>query len=104
MQNSKYLKLKIGFFNINGLVGETSFNPDFLEIIKKSIITLSETWHKNPDCINKIKGNFPKEYRFVDNARKNKHKKVREILGGSWYATKNVYTAALSYSTKNLKT
>ena len=83
MQNSKYLKLKIGFFNINGLVGETSFNPDFLEIIKKyDIITLSETWHKNPDCINKIKGNFPKEYRFVDNARKNKHKKSKRNSGG----------------------
>ena len=71
MENTNYSKLKIGFLNINGLVGETTFNTDFMEIIKKyDIIALTETWHKNNECIKKIKGNFPKNYKFIDNARK----------------------------------
>ena len=65
-------KIKIGFFNINGLIGETTFNPDFSDIIKKyEIIVLTETWHDKVECINKIKGNFPDDYKFIENARKN---------------------------------
>ena len=77
------LKLRIGFFNINGLVGETSFNPEFLELIKRyDILILTETWHQNAECLKKIKGNFPKGYTFIDNARKNKHKKSKRNSGG----------------------
>lgn len=76
-------KIKIGFFNINGLIGETTFNPDFHDIIQKyDMITLVETWHENSDCINKIKNNFPKNYKFIDNARKNKPKKSKRNSGG----------------------
>ena len=75
--------LKIGFFNINGLVGKTTYNTDFSEIIKTyDIIMLTETWHKSSECINKIKGNFPKDYKFIDNARKTKHKKSKRNSGG----------------------
>ena len=83
MDNLETQKLKIGFLNINGLVGETTFDPDFSEIIKKyDIITLTETWHQKTECINKIKGNFPKDYKFIDNARKNKNKKSKRNSGG----------------------
>ena len=83
MDNLKNLKLKIGFFNINGLVGETTFDTDFEETIKKfDIITLTETWHQSEDCISKIKGNFPTDYKFIDNARKKKHKKSKRNSGG----------------------
>ena len=75
--------LKLGFFNINGLVGETTYTNDFIEIITKyDIIVLTETWHKNDECIKKIKGNFPKDYMFIENARKNKHKKSKRNSGG----------------------
>ena len=76
-------KIKIGFFNINGLIGETTFNPDFSDIIKKyEIIVLTETWHDKVECINKIKGNFPDDYKFIENARKNKNKKSKRNSGG----------------------
>ena len=83
METSPHLQLKLGYFNINGLVGETTFNPDFLEIIKEyDIIILTETWHKDAECIKKIKGNFPKDYKFIENARKKKHKKSKRNSGG----------------------
>ena len=82
METSKTLKLKIGFFNINGLVGETSFHPEFKEKIGKyDIIILTETWHKNSECIDKIKSNFPKEYKFINNARKQTNKKSKRNSG-----------------------
>ena len=75
--------LKIGFFNINGLVGQTTYNTDLSEIINKyDIITLTETWHKSAECIKKIKGNFPKDYIFIDNARKIRNKKSKRNSGG----------------------
>ena len=77
MENTN-TKLKIGFFNINGLVGETTFNPDFCDRINKyDIITLTETWHQNSECINKIKENFPKDYNLIDNPRKNRNKQTK---------------------------
>ncbi len=83
MENTNYSKLKIGFFNINGLVGETTFNTDFIEIIKNyDVITLTETWHKSSECIRKIKGNFPKNFNFIDNARNKKHKNSKRNSGG----------------------
>ena len=83
-------KMKIGFFNINGLVGETSFNPDFSKTLAKyDIITLTETWHRNTDCIQKIKNNFPNDFSFIDNARKNKNKKIKRNSGGILVCYKN---------------
>ena len=83
MDNLETQKLKIGFLNINGLVGETTFDPKFSDIIKTyDIIALTETWHQNSECIKKIKGNFPKDYRFIDNARKKKNKKSKRNSGG----------------------
>ena len=82
MENTN-TKLKIGFFNINGLVEETTFNPDFCDRINKyDIITLTETWHQNSECINKIKENFPKDYNLIDNPRKNRNKKSKRNSGG----------------------
>ena len=78
-----YKYLKIGFFNINSLVGETTFDADFKILIEKyDIIALSETWHKNYDCIKKIKDNFPSNFRFIENARKNRNKKSKRNSGG----------------------
>ena len=95
--------LKIGFFNINGLVGQTTYNTDFSEIIKKyDIITLTETWHKSAECIKKIKGNFPKDYIFIDNVRK--IRKVKEILVDFLYVIKNVSTIILLSLIKHQKT
>ena len=78
-----YKYLRIGFFNINSLVGDTTFDPDFLTFIEKyDIISLSETWHQNLECIKKVKQNFPVDFRFIENARKKKHKNSKRNSGG----------------------
>ena len=98
-------KLKIGFFNINGLVGETSFNPDFSETLAKyDIITLTETWHRNTDCIQKIKNNFPNDFSFIDNAKKTKIRKARETRVAYLYVTKKDLKETLSPLINQLKT
>ena len=80
---TSYKYLKIGFFNINGQVGETTYAPDFSTLIEKyDIVTLTETWHKDAECIKKIKKNVPKNYRFFENARKKQHKKSKRNSGG----------------------
>ena len=80
---NKQNRLKIGFFNINGLVGQTSHNPKFSEILNKyDILCLCETWHTNENCIKKLKPNIPPEYQYFHNARKNKHKKSKRNSGG----------------------
>ena len=87
-----YKYLKIGFFNINSLIGETTSDPDFKSLIEKyDIISLSETWHQNSDCIKKIKENFPPNFRFIDNARKKKKKnKCKRNSGGILVCYKQV--------------
>ena len=71
-----YKYLRIGFFNINSLVGDTTFDPDFLTFIEKyDIISLNETWHQDLECIKKVKQNFPVDFRFIENARKKKTQK-----------------------------
>ena len=96
MEHQTYLK--VGFFNVNGLMGDTTFNVDFSKIITKyDIITLTETWHKDAECLKKIKGNFPKDYRFIENARKKKHKRSKRNSGGilvcyKKYLHKNIVT------------
>ena len=76
-------KLKIGFFNINGFIGETTYNPTFQEIVENfDILCLTETWHTNDECIKKLKPNIPTGYLHFHNARQNKHKKVSGTLVG----------------------
>ena len=83
MSVSYFDYMKIGFFNINGLVGETTFDPDFKNFMGKyDIAILTETWHNEAECINKIKNNFPKNFHFIENARKNRHKKSKRNSGG----------------------
>ena len=75
--------LSIGFFNINGLIGQKTIDPSFRDLIKKyDVLALTETWHKNETCIQNIKNNIPEEYFFFQNARKNKHKKGKRNSGG----------------------
>ena len=76
-------RLKIGFFNINGFVGHTTYNPKFSEILQKfDILCLSETWLSDNNCIEKLKPNIPPEYLHFHNARKKKHKKSKRNSGG----------------------
>ena len=76
-------RLKIGFFNINGLIGNKTFDPAFVKITENyDIIGITETWHTNDECIQKIKKNIPPKYRYFENARKNKHKKSKRNSGG----------------------
>ena len=76
-------KLKIGFFNINGLIGDKTFDPTFKNIIEKfDIIGISESWHTNNECLTKIKQNFPNNYLYFENARKDRHKKSKRNSGG----------------------
>ena len=75
--------LRIGFFNINGLIGNKTFDPTFSKIIQNyDIVGLTETWHTNNECLEKIKHNFPKKYCYLENARKNMHKKSKRNSGG----------------------
>ena len=47
--------LNIGFFNINGILGQKRFDPSFTELIKKyDIIALTETWHTNDTCMQNL--------------------------------------------------
>ena len=100
-----YKYLRIGFFNINSLVGDTTSDPDFKSFIDKyDIISLSETWHQNEECINKIKQNFPTHFRFIKNARKKKHKKSKRNSGGILLCYKKYLHKHLTVVDKNLKT
>ena len=75
--------LNIGFFNINGIIGQKTFDPSFENLIKKyDIIALTETWHTNDTCIQNLKENIPENYLYFQNARKNKHKKSKRNSGG----------------------
>lgn len=67
--------LNIGFFNINGIIGQKTNDPYFEDLINKyDIIALTETWHENETCIQNIKMNIPKGYLFTQNARKKAQK------------------------------
>ena len=47
--------LKIGFLNVNGFVGQKTYDPEFNEILEKfDILCLTETWHSNEECIKKV--------------------------------------------------
>ena len=75
--------LNIGFFNINGIIGQKTFDPSFTELIKKyDIIALTETWHTNDACIQNLKENIPDNFLYFQNARKNKYKKSKRNSGG----------------------
>ena len=75
--------LSIGFYNINGLIGQKTIDPSFRDLIKKyDVLALKEAWQKNETCIQNIKNNIPEEYFFFQNARKNKHKKGKRNSGG----------------------
>ena len=79
------------FFNINGIIGQKTFDPSFTELIKKyDIIALTETWHTNDACIQNLKENIPDNFLYFQNARKNKHKKVREIQVVLLFYTKTI--------------
>ena len=76
-------RLKLGFFNINGFIGQTTYNPTFQEILEKfDILCLTETWHLDDECIKKLKPNIPPGYLYFHNARKNKHKRSKRNSGG----------------------
>ena len=75
--------MNIGFFNINGIIGQKTFDPSFTELIKKyDIIALTETWHTNDACIQILKENILDNFLYFQNARKNKHKKSKRNSGG----------------------
>ena len=85
--------LTIGFFNINGLVGPTASEPDFLELVKSyDILCLTETWHESKDdLINKTKLRCPPGYEFLENARKKRNKRAKRSSGGIVIIYKNIY-------------
>ena len=77
------MKIEIGFWNINGLSGDKSREPDFINAIYKyNIICITETWEeeKNKPKLDTIK--IPKGYTSPRQMRKNKHKKARRNSGG----------------------
>ena len=106
MSVSYFDYMKIGFFNINGLVGETTFDPDFKNFMGKyDIAILTETWHNEAECINKIKNNFPKNFHFIENARKNRHKKSKRNSGGILICYKKFlhnYVTVVDKSSENM--
>ena len=75
--------IKVGFFNINGFVGQKTHNPDFSALLEKfDILALTETWHSDGNCIKKVKNNIPPDYLYFHNARKNKDRKSKRNSGG----------------------
>ena len=81
--NSNLAQLRICFLNINGFVGQKTYNPEFSKLFQASdILCLTETWHTNKECIKKVKKNIPPNYLYVENARKNKDKKSKRNSGG----------------------
>ena len=75
--------LKTGFLNVNGFVGQKTYDPEFNEILEKfDILCLTETWHSNKECIEKVKKNLSSNFLYFQNARKNKHKRSKRNSGG----------------------
>ena len=46
-------------------------------INKYDIISLTETWHTNNKCIQRIKSNIPRCYCYYENAGKNRNRKSK---------------------------
>ena len=75
--------LKIGVLNVNGFVGQKTYDPEFNEILEKfDILCLTETWHSNEECIKKVKKTLSSNFLYFQNARKNKHKRSKRNSGG----------------------
>ena len=75
--------LNIGFFNINGIIGQKTFDPSFTNLSKKyDIIALTETWHTHDTCMQNLKENIPEHFLYFQNARNNKHKRSKRNSGG----------------------
>ena len=80
---ARALYLKIGIFNINGFVGQKTFDPEFSIFIQKyDIVALNETWHSKKECKEKLKHNIPSNYLYFHNPRKHKHKRSKRNSGG----------------------
>ena len=78
---------------INGVVGPTASEPEFLKLIESyDILCLTETWHDNKDdLLNKTKLLCPSGYEFIENARKNRNKKAKRNSGGIVIFYKSIF-------------
>ena len=75
--------LTIGFLNINGLVGPTAREPEFLNLVESyDILCLTETWHSNTnDLLNENKFSCPpRGITFLKKHEENEIKRQNEIL------------------------
>ena len=62
---ARALYLKIGFFNVNGFIGQKTFDPEFSNFIQKyDIVALTETRHSKKECIEKLESNIPSNYLY----------------------------------------
>ena len=83
MTLTDYLSLRLGFFNINGFVGQKTHDPGFSALFTFfDILALTETWHSDGNCIKKVKNNIPSDYLYIHNPRKNKDRKSKRNSGG----------------------
>ena len=97
--------LKIGFLNVNGFVGQKTYDPEFNEILEKfDILCLTETWHSNEECIKKVKKTYLQTFYIFKTPEKININEANVTQEELLYFIENIYIDISLFKIKTLKT